>query len=50
MRLDLFWLFLVFLSLVLVTKQEEDVYTGPSEEDVVVLDKENLEATIYESD
>jgi len=28
---------------------EEDIYTGPSEEDVIVLDNTNLESTIYES-
>jgi len=29
---------------------EEDKYRGPSEEDVIVLDADNLESTIYESD
>jgi hypothetical protein len=35
---------------VLAQAAEEDKYRGPSEEDVVVLDADNLESTIYESD
>ena len=44
---------LLLLLLVIVStmeKKDEDVYTGPSEEDVVVLDKDTLEATIYSSE
>ena len=29
---------------------DEEEYHGPSEEDVIVLDKDNLESTIYESE
>lgn len=42
----------IFLMLMLAVsiRAEEDNYRGPSEEDVIVLDKDNLESTIYESD
>lgn len=43
-------LVLVVLLLVSVVLAEEDKYRGPSEEDVIVLDADNLESTIYESD
>ena len=43
-------LLLVVVVLMAVMAADDEVYTGPSEEDVVVLDKDNLEATIYESE
>lgn len=43
-------LLLLAVVLLAVRAADDEVYTGPSEEDVVVLDKDNLEATIYESD
>ena len=42
-------LLLVVLLLAAVVA-EEDKYRGPSEEDVVVLDADTLEPTIYESE
>lgn len=45
---------LVFLALVLLvtvhSADADDVYNGPSEEDVVVVDKDTLEPTIYSSE
>lgn len=41
--------FLVLLTLLAFAQCEEDNYRGPSEEDVIVLDADNLESTIYES-
>ena len=41
---------LLLLALLAVAMAEEDKYRGPSEEDVIVLDADNLESTIYESD
>lgn len=44
---------LAILSLLLLTAfvvAEEDEYHGPSEEDVIVVDKDTLESTIYNSD
>ena len=41
---------LIVVSLIVATHQEEDDYRGPSEEDVIVLDADNLESTIYESE
>lgn len=38
------------MVLLVVLAADEEVYTGPSEEDVIVLDKDNLESTIYESE
>jgi protein disulfide-isomerase A6 len=43
-------LLLLLVALIAVAAAEEDKYRGPSEEDVVVLDADNLESTIYESD
>lgn len=44
-------LLLVLVALAaVVMAAEEDKYRGPSEEDVVVLDGDNLESTIYESE
>jgi protein disulfide-isomerase A6 len=43
-------LLLLLVALIAVAVAEEDKYRGPSEEDVVVLDADNLESTIYESD
>ena len=42
----------VFLLLALLAPAlaEEDNYRGPSEEDVVVLDADTLEPTIYDSE
>jgi len=45
MKLTIFLTFLLIVSI----HAEEDVYNGPSEEDVIVLDKDTLEATIYSS-
>lgn len=44
------WLVLAVLLLVWAVQAEEDKYRGPSEEDVIVLDADNLESTIYESE
>jgi hypothetical protein len=42
---------LLLLTVLLVgALAEEDKYRGPSEEDVVVLDADTLEPTIYESE
>ena len=44
---------ILLLALVLfatVQAEEEDKYRGPSEEDVIVLDADTLEPTIYESE
>ena len=35
-------IFLALLLLVTVYTADDDVYNGPSEEDVIVLDKDNL--------
>ena len=43
-------LLLLALLLLHIVHAEEDKYRGPSEEDVIVLDADNLESTIYESD
>jgi len=40
-------LMVVVLAAFAQAKDEEDKYRGPSEEDVVVLDADNLESTIY---
>lgn len=40
-------IFLTLLLLVTVRAAEEEVYNGPSEEDVIVVDKDTLEPTIY---
>lgn len=42
----------LFLAFVLLVAQaaDDEVYNGPSEEDVIVLDKDNLESTIYTSE
>jgi hypothetical protein len=41
---------LLLVALLAVAIAEEDKYRGPSEEDVIVLDADNLESTIYDSD
>lgn len=41
---------LLMAVLLVLAAAEEDKYRGPSEEDVIVLDADNLESTIYESD
>lgn len=41
-------LLLALAAFVMAADDEE--YTGPSEEDVIVLDKDNLEASIYDSE
>ena len=41
---------LVLVLLLVSVLAEEDNYRGPSEEDVIVLDADTLEPTIYESD
>lgn len=42
---------LTLLLLVTVhTAEADDVYNGPSEEDVIVVDKDTLEPTIYSSE
>lgn len=43
---------IVILALAVVTicAEEEEKYRGPSEEDVIVLDAETLEPTIYDSE
>ena len=41
---------LVLTLLTTAFAEEEDKYRGPSEEDVVVLDADTLEPTIYESE
>jgi len=41
------------LALLMATRcgeEKEEKYRGPSEEDVIVLDADNLESTIYESE
>lgn len=38
---------LITLLLISVINAEEDKYRGPSEEDVIVLDADTLEPTIY---
>jgi protein disulfide-isomerase A6 len=43
-------LLLLLILGVAVAHSEEDVYNGPSEEDVIVLDKDNLEDTIFSSE
>lgn len=40
----------LLLLLAVAVCAEEDKYRGPSEEDVIVLDADNLESTIYESE
>ena len=43
--------FFVLAALLIATvNSEEDKYRGPSEEDVIVLDADTLEPTIYESE
>ena len=39
----------LLLAMVVMAVSEEDKYRGPSEQDVIVLDADNLESTIYES-
>ena len=39
----------LLLAMVVMAVAEEDKYRGPSEQDVIVLDADNLESTIYES-
>lgn len=39
----------LLLAIVVMAVAEEDKYRGPSEQDVIVLDADNLESTIYES-
>lgn len=41
---------LVIMVVPLMASEKEEKYRGPSEEDVVVLDADNLESTIYESE
>lgn len=43
-------LLIVVLTFSSFCKKDDDVYTGPSEEDVVELDKDTLEPTIYDSE
>ncbi len=43
-------IFLALLLIFSVNAEADDIYTGPSEEDVVVVDKDTLEPTIYTSD
>lgn len=43
-------IFLALLLLFTANAAEDEVYNGPSEEDVVVVDKDTLEPTIYSSD
>ena len=45
----IFVLLLLILGVGLVRAEEEE-YNGPSEEDVIVLDKDNLEDTIFTSE
>lgn len=40
----------MLVVLVLALGADDEVYTGPSEEDVIVLDKDNLESNIFESE
>ena len=44
------YLLLVLVLGAAVAHAEEDDYSGPSEEDVIVLDKDNLEETIFTSE
>ncbi len=41
----------LLLSLLLLSAfaADDEPYTGPSEKDVIILDKDNLESTIYDS-
>jgi len=43
-------LILLFALVAVALTEEEEKYRGPSEEDVIVLDADTLEPTIYESE